>query len=68
MYYDAPQQLTRCNMLLIDNFTAVVGTVNWTEVSIFKNNELMLWIESKSVCEILEARFKEIKALGKGPN
>lgn len=63
--YDDPDTTTmKNNMLIVDDFTCVVGTTVWSSESINKNNELEFWIESKEFTKNLIERFNAIKKAG----
>jgi phosphatidylserine/phosphatidylglycerophosphate/cardiolipin synthase-like enzyme len=65
--YDGPLNRTmRCNLVIVDEFTSIVGTAVWTEASIEKNEELTLWIESADLSKMLLNRFNMIKKLNPG--
>jgi len=61
VYDDADDHLTRCNMLIVDGFTTVLGTTDWTRQSLLENNELALWVESIGFAKVMKGRFEAIK-------
>jgi len=65
VYDDADDHWTRGNMLIVDGFTTVLGTTDWTQQSLLENNELALWIESFGFAKVMKGRFEEIKGQGK---
>lgn len=65
IYEDAKDIQTRYNMLIVDDFTSVIGSTVWTEESINKNEELELWIEGEAFAKALLKRFNSIKVYGK---
>jgi phosphatidylserine/phosphatidylglycerophosphate/cardiolipin synthase-like enzyme len=64
VYNDAKDRKTRCNMLIVDDFTSVVGTTEWTRESFFENNEMEFWIESEAFADVMAERFEAIKMFG----
>ena len=65
VYEDSGEVFTRWNMVIVDDFTSVVGTLVWTNESLEENEEMEFWIESEDFAKALSKRFDSIKLLGK---
>ncbi|EKD26347.1 MAG: phosphatidylserine/phosphatidylglycerophosphate/cardiolipin synthase-like protein [uncultured bacterium] len=65
LVFDDPEdKITGTNMLIVDDFTCIVGTFLWTLNSLTKNKELGLYIESEDLSKALTDYFEEIKIYG----
>ncbi|OVE73798.1 hypothetical protein BVX93_00825 [bacterium B13(2017)] len=64
VYDDADDKINRNNILIVDDFTVIVGSTVWTEESINKNDELVFWIESDEFAKVLTDRFDHLKIFG----
>ncbi|MFA7706560.1 MAG: phospholipase D-like domain-containing protein, partial [Candidatus Omnitrophota bacterium] len=59
--YDEPVRYTHAKAIVIDRNIVILGSTNWTESALSKNNEINALIKSKGLAEEILSYIKTIK-------
>lgn len=60
VFYDSNDRVTHSKVLVIDGYTTIVGSTNWTYSALKKNHEASVLIKSPSVAEAFLEKLRTI--------
>ncbi len=61
VFYDNEKRVTHSKVLVIDKYTTIIGSTNWTYSALRKNHEASVMIKSKSVARAFERKLERIE-------
>ena len=67
VWYDDAKQYTHSKCLIIDEEKGILGSANWTESGLFRNNEASVLVKSKELAANLLNNFRRIERMDRAP-